>query len=149
LLKRNAVLFVLAAFALAACGGARPAGVPAGSEVGAPTPAGAVERLMALASESEHLQMGYVFGTPQGAIAHRDPAANVTRRMRALAAVLEHDRYALQGLTPVGGRPEARLIQVELRARGRVHQVPFTVVQGPRARWFVEHIGVESITGER
>lgn len=143
---RNLVLTLAALAALSACGGAAVQ-APGGTEAGAQTPAGAVERFMAHVAEQEVREMGWVFGTPQGPLAAQRSADHVNRRMAAMASVLRHDRYSMQGLVPVLGRPAAREVVVEMRRAGRVYQVPFIVVQGPRERWFVERVGVEAIVG--
>jgi hypothetical protein len=112
-------------------------------------PAAAVEQFIGLAQQQRYTEMGYIFGTARGPLAeHQDPA-RVTRRMQALANVLRHDTYSMTGVVPVPGRPEARLVTVQLRQGRRTVDVPFTVVQGPGGRWLVEVVDFEAAMGGR
>jgi len=140
---------VFALFA-AACGGGggRQGGGPAPSGMVAATqPAAAVEQFIGLAQQQRYTEMGYVFGTARGPLAeHQDPA-RVARRMQALANVLRHQSFAMTGVVPVPGRPDARLVTVQLRQGRRTVNVPFTVVQGPGGGWLVEVVDIEAATG--
>jgi hypothetical protein len=107
-------------------------------------PAAAVEQFIGLAREQRYTEMGYVFGTARGPLAEQQSPARVTRRMQALANVLRHDTYSMTGVIPVSGRPDARLVTVQLRLGRRTVDVPFTVVQGPGGRWLVEVVDIEA-----
>lgn len=136
------------ALSAAACGGggaARPSGAPApGGVVAATQPAAAVEQFIGLAAQQRYTEMGYVFGTARGPLAEQQDPARVSRRMQALANVLRHDTFAMTGVVPVSGRPDARLVTVQLRHGRRTVDVPFTVVQGPGGRWLVEVVDIEA-----
>jgi hypothetical protein len=147
--KHSAAVAAVFLFALTACGGGRTGSLPRGAEVGAPSPAGAVEQFMGHVAARQINEMGWVFGTRTGAVAARDPADDVRKRMAGLATVLRHERFALQGLTPFVGRADARQVLVELRRGRRTYQVPFTVVQGPRGRWYVENVDIQSLVGRQ
>jgi hypothetical protein len=151
--RRNLPVAALAlVLATAACGGsgARPSGRPAPSGVAAATqPAAAVEQFIGLAAQQRYTEMGYVFGTARGPLAEQQDPARVSRRMQALANVLRHDTFAMTGVVPVSGRPDARLVTVQLRHGRRTVDVPFTVVQGPGGQWLVEVVDVEAATGQR
>jgi hypothetical protein len=144
------LMTVAAVLALAACAPAlrTPAAGP-----GAAAPAAAVERFLLLVGDREnnerYLEMGWVFGTDRGPVIRRDPAADVERRMFAIATVLEHERFAVRSQAPVPGRVgNAIVVDVALTQRGREYVVPFTTVRGPGERWFVEQVRLESITGQ-
>ena len=131
----------------AACGGRIPE--PAGGP-GAPASAGAVERFLQLAREDRYIEMGWIFGTTEGAAIGRWPDAEVEQRMYALATVLEHDSAVVERAVPVPGRlGSAETVQVRLRQGSRSYQVPFTTVQGPGRRWFVENVDVQAVTSPR
>jgi len=135
----------------AACGGggrsSRPSGAPPPpGMVAATQPAAAVEQFLGLAQQQRYTEMGYVFGTARGSLAERRDPASVARRMQALANVLRHDSFAMTGVVPAAGRAEARVVTVQLRQGRRTANVPFTVVEGPGGRWFVEVVDVEAAT---
>ena len=141
-----AVVLVLTV-SFAACssgGGRRPSSAPPATGVGATAPASAVEQFIGMAAQQRYTEMGYVFGTARGPLAEQQAPDRVTRRMQALANVLRHESFAMTGVVPVSGRPEARLVTVQLRQGRRIVDVPFTVVQGPGGRWLVEVVDVEA-----
>lgn len=137
----------------AACGGggaSRPSGGPAPSGIVAATqPASAVEQFLGLSQQQRYTEMGYVFGTARGPLAEQQDPARVARRMQALANVLRHQSFAMTGVGAVAGRPEARVVTVQLRQGRRTVDVPFTVVQGPGGGWLVEVVDVEAASGAR
>lgn len=141
-------LTILAALAMtAACSsGLRP---PA-TGVGAPAPAAAVERFLQLAEEGKFLEMGWYFGTAEGAILERDPAPEVEKRMYALATVLANEGYILgEGMSVPGRVGAAQRFTVRLQKEMRQVEVPMTVVRGPGERWLVEQVELQAITGTR
>lgn len=142
-----ALVLCLSAAACGGGGGSPPSAGPPPSGVGAMAPAAAVEQFIGLAREQRYTEMGYVFGTARGPLAERQAPERVTRRMQALANVLRHDTYSMTGVIPVSGRPEARLVTVQLRQGRRTVDVPFTVVQGPGGRWLVEMVDIEAAAG--
>lgn len=91
--------------------------------------------------------MGWIFGTSSGPIMSRDPANEVEQRMYALASLLTHEGFVVGSGLPVPGRTaEAIVFDVIITQDGRSLQVPFTAVQGPENRWFVESLDVELLT---
>lgn len=151
--RRNLpVVALVLSLVTAACGGGagRTGGAPAPSGVVAATqPAAAVEQFIGLAAQQRYTEMGYVFGTARGPLAEQQDPARVSRRMQALAMVLRHESFAMTGVVPVSGRPDARLVTVQLRQGRRTVDVPFTVVQGPGGGWLVEVVDVEAASGGR
>jgi hypothetical protein len=139
------LLLPLALVLLAACGPSTPR--PASSPGGASS-AAAIDQFLQLAKQKNYLQMGWVFGTAEGAVNERWPAPEVERRMYALASVLDYDSYIVGTGNPVPGRVGgAERFTVRMRKGARNFEVPFTVVRGPGERWFVEQVDVESVTG--
>ena len=137
---------VVVASLLAACasGLQPPGGLP-----GAPAASAAVERFLQLAADDDYSGMGWIFGTTDGPILERDPPAEVEQRMFAIASILEHDGFVVGNSSPVPGRlNEAFVYEVIVTLGAQNNRVPFTVVQGPRGRWFVEQVGVEAITSQ-
>lgn len=122
---------------------------PPGGLAGAPAAPAAVERFLQLATASDYGQMGWIFGTSEGAILTRDPLPEVEQRMYALATILQHDGFIVGNGSPVPGRTnDALAFEVILTRGSRNYRVPFTAVRGPQNRWFVEEVGVEAITDQ-
>lgn len=142
-------LSLAAAGCSSSSGGTRPSGGPSGTSVGAMQPAAAVEQFIGLAAQQRYTEMGYVFGTARGPLAEQQAPARVTRRMQALANVLRHESFAMTGVVPVSGRPDARLVTVQLRQGRQTLDVPFTVVEGPGGRWLVEMVDIEAALASR
>ena len=152
-MHRRILPVAVLAFSLAAAacssGGPSSGPRPSGATVGATQPAAAVEQFIGLAAQQRYTEMGYVFGTARGPLAEQQAPDRVTRRMQALANVLRHESFAMTGVVPVSGRPEARLVTVQLRRGRQTVDVPFTVVEGPGGRWLVEMVDLEAVMAAR
>ena len=122
--------------------------LPARAQDGGGTaPASTVERFLRLAAEKNYVQMGHVFGTRDGPIIQRDPAAQVQRRMFAIASILENQRFVIRDEQPIPGRiGEAVQLTVQVTQRGHPRDVPFVVVKDGHNRWFVEQVDLEKLT---
>lgn len=121
---------------------------PGGS--GAPAPGGAVERFLQLAAAREYLQMGWLFGTAEGPVLHRDPAPEVEQRMYALATVLDNEGYSVgRGVAVPGRVGAAQRFDVVVRQGGAEVVVPVVTVRGGAGRWLVEQVDVQAITARR
>ncbi|HET7462179.1 MAG TPA: hypothetical protein VFJ82_13060 [Longimicrobium sp.] len=107
-----------------------------------------VERFMQLATAKNYGQMGYVFGTRDGAIIAREPQPNVERRMFAIASILQNDRFVIRGQNSIPGRPEADAVQltVQVTQGGQSKDVPFVAVRTTHGNWLVEQIDLERLT---
>lgn len=127
----------------AGCGARQPRLV-AGVELGGPAPGQAVERFLVAARTGDVRTMAAVFGTSSGSVAARDPAPEVEKRMRALACYLGHDRARLIDDAPAVRA--GRVLTVELTQRELVRRPRFTVVAGPRGRWYVESFDIETLS---
>ena len=140
---RVARLFTLMLL-LAGCGstsGRAPA------EPGAANPTTALERFLFLANAEEYGQMSWLFGTRDGAFASGIPREEAETRMFLLSCLLRHDRFAIRSERPLPGSGGAALrYDVEISKPGWEGTVPFTVVQGPRDRWFIERVELDVLT---
>lgn len=123
-------------------------GTPATAVRPATSPAEVVERFMQLASAKNYGQMGYVFGTREGAIINREPHPSVERRMFAIASILQNERFVIRGQNPIPGRPEADAVQltVQVTQGGHSRDVPFVAVRTTHGDWLVEQIELERLT---
>lgn len=146
-IRRLLAFAVLVLLIGAGCGPSVPA--PKATP-GALSASEAVERFLRMAAQRDYVEMGWIFGTNQGPIIQRDSPSDVERRMFALARVLENERFEIRGESSVPGSVGASVrVDVRLRNRGRIYDVPFTTVRGPRDRWYVEQVALEAVTGAR
>lgn len=139
---------------------------PAGAAAVAPQLT--VERFLQAANDRDLDSMGRLFGTRNGAIGDTGSTfscfwkkigswlggsscvdrAQVEVRLDAIARVLQHENYVLDGEEMVAGRaaPTRRVfVDLTLDGGGAVQNVPFEVVQGGEQRWFVERVDLERI----
>lgn len=130
--------------AAAACRTAGSGGGATGGDTGGPDAVGAVQRFLTAARSGDVQTMGKVFGTSGGAIAGRDPADQVEKRMRALQCYLTHDASRVVG-TQLGNGAE-QVLTVELRQKELVRQTRFTTVPGPERRWYVSSFDINALT---
>lgn len=90
--------------------------------------------------------MGLLFGTAAGPVAARDGATEVEKRMRALACYLNHDASRVVDDLPAVGGGARRVLTVALRQRELARETRFTVVPGPRGRWYVEAFDIDRLS---
>lgn len=134
------------AFSVGGCAreGTLPALRPAHAGV---APMLAVERFLNAVNANDLDTMARLFGTRDGSVLKRDPHAEVEVRMYALASILKHNNYAVEGESIVPGRlGEAVEFMVRMSVGEREVSVPFIVVQTKKDGWMIEQIGVERIT---
>jgi len=151
LLRPATALF--AALTLAACVSkqvvpARPAAT------GSVAPTLALEQFLAAANaaannDPEGLRtMGRLFGTKDAPVANIDSPTLMEQRMYALALIVKHQAFEIQGEQVVPGRlNEAKRFLVELTFPDRKVVVPFTMVLSKGNRWLVEEFEATKITG--
>lgn len=107
-----------------------------------------VEQFLRAANDNDLVTMSRLFGTKDGSVAERDSRAQVEQRMFALASLLRHHDYEVQGQSVVPGRiGEAVRINVRLQLAEGTPVVPFTVVQSKNGSWLVEQIDVNALNG--
>lgn len=93
--------------------------------------------------------LGRLFGTADGTVWDRDPRKDTEKRMFAIASVLRHEDYRIEGAEIVPGRGEnVTRVRVRMVIDGRAIPVPFTLVRH-RDDWLVEQIGIEQVTSLR
>ena len=110
-------------------------------------PAMVVEQFLGAVNAKDYMRMGSLFGTKDGPVTERDDQDNVEKRMFALASVLRHEDYKVEGEQPVPGRPdEAVQLTVIMTIGEKKFTVPFTVVRSKGESWLVEDIGITNIT---
>lgn len=152
LLLRPAVA-LFAAVALSACV-TKQVGPAQSAPTGSVAPTLALEQFLTAANAAASNDpngiraMGRLFGTKDAPIVEIDGQSIVERRMYALALLLKHQSYEVQGEQVVPGRlSEAKRFLVELTLPDRKVVVPFTMVLSKGNRWLVESFDAEKITG--
>lgn len=148
MLRRTALALMLTA-AVAACS-STPAPAPSGPGSSV-APALVIEQFLRAANANDLDTMARLFGTIDGSITKRDTRKQVDDRMFALASILRHDDYSLEGEQIVPGRRDVAtqlLVRIVL-PDGRSTVVPFTLVYSSDRTWLIEQIAVERITNLR
>lgn len=114
-------------------------------------PALVVEQFLRAANANDLDTMGRLFGTREGPIVERDSRQQVDDRMFALASVLRHEDYSIEGEQIVPGRRDvATQLLVRMNfGEERETVVPFTMVFSQDGRWMIEQIDLERITNLR
>lgn len=150
--KTRILLAVLAGALLGAPAGAQAQPVqPVATRSGQPAVAASlvIEQFLRAVNANDLEAMGRLFGTEKGAVWERDPRPPTEQRMFALASILRHDDYRIEGAEIVPGRGEGvTRVQVRMVMKERTVGVPFTLVRS-RDAWLVEQIGIEEITSRR
>lgn len=124
---------------------------PAATVAGAPAmaPRLIVERFLQATNADDITTMGQLFGTKDGPIIDRDPRPEVEKRMYALASLLKHQDYRIEGQEIVPGRlNEAIKILVRLKMGEDSPILPFTVVRSGNG-WLVEQIDLDALATRR
>jgi hypothetical protein len=125
---------------------------PAASRGGQPAVAASlvIEQFLRAVNANDLDTMARLFGTRNGAVFDRDPRAANEQRMFALASILRHEDYRIEGNEIVPGRSdEATRVKVRMTIKQQSFAVPFTLVQSKRGPWLIEEIGIEPITSRR
>lgn len=140
------------ALMIAAAAGCTTKTVPAPTgPASAVAPALVVEQFLRAANANDLDTMSRLFGTVEGPIVERDTQQQVDDRMFALASVLRHQDYSLEGEQLVPGRRDVatQLLVRMVLPDGRSTVVPFTLVYSAGRTWLIEQIGIEKITNLR
>jgi hypothetical protein len=144
--SRIALAFLAALLAACATREVPVAGV-ARDQIG---PSLVVEQFLRAVNANDLATMARLFGTKDGPVQRLDPHRQTEERMFALASLLRHEDYAIEGERVVPGRSaEAMQLLVRMQARERTAIVPFTLVISRDGSWLIEQIGVVALTQGR
>lgn len=109
-----------------------------------------VEQFLRAVNANDLATMSRLFGTRAGPVERLDPRRQNEERMFAIASVLRHEDFAIEGQQVVPGRSdEAIQLLVRITTTQRTATVPFTLVVSRDRTWLVEQIGVERLTHVR
>lgn len=146
---RRTALALIALVAAAACSSSQ-APAPSGPAASV-APALVVEQFLRAANANDLDTMARLFGTMDGPVSQRDTQKEIDDRMFALASILRHQDYSIEGEQIVPGRRDVAtqlLVRMVLPDR-RSTVVPFTLVYSKGRTWLIEQIAVERITNLR
>ncbi len=130
-MKRTALLFLLVA-------------VPLRLEAqGADTPTAAIQQFLAAAQKKDLAGMAAVWGTDKGPASRNMTQKELERREFIMITCLAHEKATVGQSSPgEGGRLR---IPVELRMLALSASPTFTLVRGPKKRWYVENLDMDNL----
>jgi hypothetical protein len=135
--KRVALLLLLSSLVAGASRSAR------GQESGAPSPNAAIEQFLAAAKSKDLAAMAAVWGTAKGPASKSMNKKELERREFIMIECLPHEKATLGPSGPgEGGRLR---IPVELVLLNHRATPAFTVVLGPKKRWYVENLEIDQL----
>ncbi len=122
--------------------------VPVDSTYGAASAEDAVRRFLDAAQEQEYSRMRELFGTRDGPAERKWGVKDVEQRMIVLSGMLLHQSYSLRPLELgyIGENQRSFVARITGTRYGTV-TLPITTIQAKSGRWFVEQLGVDSLTG--
>ncbi len=118
------------------------------STYGAASAEEAVRRFLGAAQEQEYSRMRELFGTRGGPAERKWGVKDVEQRMIVLSGMLVHQSYSLRPLELgyIGENQRSFVARITGTRYGTV-TLPITTIQAKSGRWFVEQLGVDSLTG--
>lgn len=135
-MKRVALLLLPIAAACASLSGG-------GLDVGASSPATAIQQFLGAAKRQDLTAMSNVWGTASGPARKSIPQKELERREFIMMKCLAHEKASLGTASPgEGGRLR---VPVELTMVTKTAKPVFTVVRGPHDRWFVENLELDQL----
>ena len=115
----------------------------AGSEPGAVSPTAAIQQFLDGAKRKDLSAMAAVWGTESGPASKSIPRKELERRELIMMQCMAHEKAVVGASGPgEGGRLK---VPVTLTAGPRSASPTFTVVQGPKNRWFVENLDLDQL----
>ena len=141
-------LLITAALALFASACTTTTVVPGPAQSVAPTLV--IEQFLRAVNAGDLDAMARLFGTREGPITERDTQEQIDNRMFAIASVLRHNDYRIEGEQIVPGRrQEATQFLVRMVFTENQVVVPFTMVLTGDRDWLIEQIAIERVTQAR
>ena len=138
-MKRVAVLLIPLFAACASLGGSS-------ANSGAPSPSAAIAQFLDGANRKDLLAIAAVWGTDRGPASKSMGRQELERRELIMMQCLSHEKSSLGATSPgEGGRIK---VPVTLTAATRSATPVFTVVLGPRSRWYVENFDIDEVRNQ-
>ncbi len=136
---------IILAVALAACGShsaspnTRPTPVT-DNATGAASPRAAVMAFLGAAKAEDLQSMAAIWGTADGPARDVLPRDELEKRELIMIRCFRHDSAKILGETT--GERGKQILPVELKSKALTGSTNFTVVPGPRGRWYVEEADI-------
>lgn len=112
-------------------------------EVGAATPRAAIDRFLETIKQQDIQATAMVWGTNKGPARDQMTREYQEKAIIIMQCYLAHDSFRVINDAP--GEDGKRIFQVTLTNAQRDRTAPFTVVKGPRDRWYVEYVPLEPL----
>lgn len=122
--------------------------VPVDSTYGAASAEDAVRGFLDAVQEQGYSRMRELFGTRDGPAERKWGVQDVEQRMIVLSGMLLHESYSLRPLELgyLGEHQRSFVARITGTRYGTV-TLPITTIQAKSGRWFVEQLGMDSLTG--
>jgi hypothetical protein len=122
-----------------------PGSTPSASttEAGAADPRAAVDRFLDTIKRQDIQATSMVWGTDKGPARDQMTRDYQEKAIIIMQCYLAHDDYRIVNDAP--GQSGKRVFQVTLVNSQRERTTPFTAVEGPRRRWFVESAELDPV----
>ena len=134
-MKRVALLLPFAAACASLSGG--------GAGTGAASPSAAIQQFLSASQRKDLTAMANVWGTEKGPASQNLNQRELERRELIMIQCLPHEQATLGAPAPSeAGRLR---IPVELTLLTRKAKPIFTVVRGPKDRWYVENLEIDQL----
>jgi hypothetical protein len=148
---RSRIALAFCAALLAACASREvPYSTAAAGPEAVVAPSLVVEQFMRAVNENDLPAMSRLFGTRDGPVSRLDPRRQTEERMFAIASLLRHHDFAIEGQQIVPGRSEEAIqLMVRVTTAQRTASVPFTLVVTRDRNWLIEQIALDRLTHAR
>jgi hypothetical protein len=117
--------------------------LPAGTQVGAASAAGAVAAYMDAVKAEDIQAMSAVWGTSAGLLRDQVSETDLFQRSFIMIKCLRHDNYTV--LSEASGQAGKRILAIQITRGPLTRSTNFTVVTGPGNRWYVESFEVPQL----
>ena len=116
------------------------AGMPV---TGAPTARAAVEQFLAAVRAQDLQAMSAIWGNEKGPAREQYPLNEVEQRELLMQCYFSHDSFRILG--QVDGENARKVFTVELKKGALTRTTTFSVVEGPRNRWYLDNGNIEPV----
>lgn len=114
-----------------------------GAGTGAESPSAAIQQFLAAARRKDLTAMATVWGTEKGPASQNMSQRELERRELIMIQCLPHEQATLG--TPAPSEAGRLRIPVELTLLALKAKPTFTVVRGPKDRWYVENLELDQL----
>ncbi len=114
-----------------------------GSGTGAESPSAAIQQFLSASQRKDLTAMANVWGTEKGPASQNMNQRELERRELIMIQCLPHEQATLG--TPAPSEAGRLRIPVELTLVTRKAKPIFTVVRGPKNRWYVENLEIDQL----